>query len=213
MYINDINITDIEIKDFLKEILDKTDDESLKQKIIETLEKWGVTEYNRYYIGDYLKNIRDLMMSRDTKPLDYIENNYKIMNPHFTIQVLSELINYYDKLKVVELIRTVVEYHKESSNMVLFLASDVLSSSLDRNDLHYINLFLEKNDKYALLVGIRTLDQLSANVESERILEYLNPLLEHENTTIKMISEMTKKGIVNKNYAYPRITKRFSFSF
>lgn len=210
IYIIDTNLKNEDYINFLKDILCQIPDEYFKQKITEVFEKWGLTGYQQVSIADHLNKIRHLSINSS---IIYMEQNYKIMNPYFAIQILSELFKF-DKPKIIELIKNLVEYHKESYNWMLFQASDILSNSLGRDDLNHLNIFIKKeNNKYVLLVGIRALDLLSNTFESELLLEYLNPLLNHENITIRKIANLTKKVILNKNHWDQRIRKDFHSFF
>ncbi|MDP2750361.1 MAG: hypothetical protein Q8O89_06020, partial [Nanoarchaeota archaeon] len=206
-YMNNLNIQSDEYISFFNEIVGLITDKSLRQYYIKVYnDKWG-TGYQHISTTDHLNIIRQL---NTNESINYIEKNYKLMNPWFTVQVLSELIKY-GKPKVVELLRDVVDENKKSWIMVLFQVSDILSGSLDRDDLKYLNLFLKKeNDEYTALVGIRALDLMSNKFESWLLLEYLNPLLNHDNISIKKIADITAKGIKNKNYTGQRKIKNVS---
>jgi hypothetical protein len=206
-YMNNLTIEYIksnEYVNFFNEIVSLIPNESIRQYYIKVYnDKWG-TGYQHISITDHLNKIKQLDIKES---IDYIEKNYKTMNPWFSVQILSELLKH-DKRKVIELLRDVVEENKKSWIMILFQVSDILSTELDRDDLNYLNPFLKKeNDEYIALVTIRALDLMSNKFESGFPLEYFNPFINHENITIKKIAKITEKGIKNKNYAIQRKIK------
>lgn len=208
-HIKDTKLKSDEYIDFLKDVLPKTNG-SLRIYFIKIFEDWGITDYQLFSISDNLNEIRNLDM---IESIYYLENNYKLMNPWFTVQISSEFIKY-DKIKVLNLIKNIIDYHKESWNMMLFQVSEILCSSLERDELDYINIFLKKeNDTYTLLVGIRTLDLMSNKYESELLFTYLDPLLSHENITISKMAKLTKKNILDKGCAKPETRKDFNMFF
>ncbi|MFZ3059321.1 MAG: NB-ARC domain-containing protein [Candidatus Methanoperedens sp.] len=158
-FIKDTNIRHSEYVDFLKDVLCRTSDDFLKQSIIATFEKWELKGYRHLSTADHLDKIRQLSID---ETIEYIENYYRIIQPRFTLQILSELIKY-DKHRVLKLIANVVDTHKVQTITILFHVSDILSNSLQKDDLEYINNeFLKKeNDLYMLLAGIGCGTELS----------------------------------------------------
>ena len=210
-FINDVNIKSEDYINFLKDILHHIPD-GLKQYYIgEFSRKWGLNEYQHARVSDHLKTIRELYEIDVFDSLKYIEETYKLMNPWFSVQILSEFIKL-DKHRVMLLLRNIVDYNKKTWPMMLFHVSDILSMSLGKNELNNINIFLnERSDKYSILVGIRTLDLLSNSdkFETKELLDYLNPFLEHDNTTIQKIAKNTER-IIKKDYKYEIKQKNFN---
>ena len=217
-YISSANFKSNEYIDFLNDILYQKTNVSVyaKQMIINIFKNYNLIENydafsSKYYIDikEHLKNIRNLSAN---ELINYVEKNYKIINPPFTLEILSDLIRY-DKPRVYKLIFHVIEYHAKTYRMIIFQVSEILCQSLDQEELDYINLFLKnKKDKYALLVGIQTLDLLSKKFEKEILIKYLIPILEHEDITIKKIANITKK-VIEKNSHASNTQKKLNMLF
>ena len=144
----------------------------------------------------------ELNIYKKDKHIQYIERNYKKMNPAFTLEILSKCIeDDSTRINACELISKVVEYHAQNGQMMIIQASEILHESIKKEeDLKCIKCFIEnKNDDdnklYTLLVGIQTLDLLSSLFKEEVLLEYLKPVIEHKNITIKKLAKVTKKII------------------
>lgn len=151
-YIDSSGLKSDECMDFLSEILSQHTNLSINtiQRINNIFLKIGycIEEYNTLSIKYHLNEIRRL--STDDS-IEYIEKNYKIINPSFTLEVLSKFI-IYDKARIYELIKNVVKYHAQTCRIMIFQASEILCESLKQKDLSYINLFLKReNDNYTLL--------------------------------------------------------------
>ncbi|MCK4798773.1 MAG: hypothetical protein KAT05_15460, partial [Spirochaetes bacterium] len=204
-YISDANLRSSEYIDFLSDILCQTTNVNIntKQMIATMFQNCDMNENDnslskKYYINikEHLNNIRHLSINES---INYIEKNYKIINPPFTLEILSELIEY-DKTRIYELICHVIEYHVKSYRIAIFKVSEILCKSIEQEDLDYLHLFLNiENDKNKLLVGIQTLELLSNKFDSEVLIKYLTPILEHEDITIQKISLITKK-VIEKDY-------------
>ena len=214
-YISSSDLKSDECMDFLSEILSQNTNLSIntKQRINNIFLKSEIIkeEYDTLSIKYHLNEIRRLSRLSTDYSINYIENNYTIINPSFTLEVLSKFVRY-DKVRIYELIKNVVEYHAQTCRIMIFQASEILCESLKQEDLSYINLFLKReNDNYTLLVGIHTLDLLSNKFESdesELLSKYLKPIFEHEDITIKKIAMITKNIIRKKKICRLKPTKK-----
>jgi hypothetical protein len=212
-YISSSNLKSNEYLDFLSGILCQNDNVSISTKrvIITAFQDSKIMEKHnilmkKYYISikECLNDIQNLSINES---INYIERNYKMINPPFVLEMLSEFIKY-DKARIYELIWHVSEYSAKTHRMMIFQVSEILYESMEQEDLDYINLFTKiENDKYELLMGIQTLDLLSGKFESELLIKYLNPILKHEDITIKTIANITKKIIDKKHVGHVKQKK------